>query len=379
MKASNGSAYGSISIDELDMKRMDDPIFAPFALDDPASIRPDSRQVKSGASLSARIMTDPQGHSASFTEDTVRDAVASICRPVQAQMIDLELELDRLIVEAPADLADKLAHALKGGGKRIRPALVLLAGNLYPGKADPLVSMAVGYELLHTATLVHDDTIDNAVTRRGRLTANRMWGNHNAVAMGDYLCGCSALMTAQTGSLHAMEIFSQALADICGGAIGEHVAGSQKCREEYFTTIRRKTASLFSAATESGGVLSKAPKRAIRALRTYGYNLGMAFQTVDDIHDFASDMSHGGITLPAILVLEESQNRWVADVLDKDPPTGLDLLKEMVEDSCVLDDCHRIAQRFGVEACSALEVLPRCSIRDSLRDLAEFVVDRNPT
>jgi geranylgeranyl pyrophosphate synthase len=379
VKVSNGSAYGSISIDDLDMKRMDDPISAPVALDDPASVRPDSHQTKSGASLGARAMTDPQEHAASFTEDTVRDAVASICRPVQAQMIDLELKLDRLIEEAPADLADKLAHTLKGGGKRIRPALVLLAGNLYPGRADPLVSMAVGYELLHTATLVHDDTIDNAVTRRGRLTANRLWGNHSAVVMGDYLCGCSALMTAQTGNLHAMEIFSQALADICGGAIGEHVAGSKKCREEYFMTIRRKTASLFSAATESGAVLSKAPKRAVRALRTYGYNLGMAFQTVDDIHDFASDVSQGSITLPAILVLEQSQNRWVADVLDKDPPTGLDILIEMVEDSCVLDDCHRIAQGFCAEACSTLEILPHSSIRDSLRDLVEYVVDRNPT
>ena len=378
MKASNGSAYGSISIDELDMKRMDDPIFAPFVLDHPASIRPDSHRMSSGASLGGRVMTDLQGHSAPFTEDAVRDAVASICKPIQAQMIDLELKLDTLIDEAPPDLADKLAHTLKGGGKRIRPALVLLAGNLYPGKAGPLISMAVGYELLHTATLVHDDTIDNAVTRRGRLTANRLWGNHSAVVMGDYLCGCSALMTAETGSLNAMEIFSQALADICGGAIGEHVAGSRKCREEYFTTIRRKTASLFSAATESGAVLSKAPKRAVRALRTYGYNLGMAFQTVDDIHDFASDMSQGGITLPAILVLEQSQNRWVADVLDKDPPTGLDLLTEMVEDSCVLDDCHRVAQGFCAEACSALAVLPRSSIRDSLRDLVEYVVDRNP-
>jgi len=379
VKASNGSAYGSISIDELDMKRMDDRIFAPVALDDAASIRPDIHQVKSGAALGARVMMDPQGHAASSTEDTVRDAVASICRPVQAQMIDLELKLDTLIEDAPADLADKLAHALKGGGKRIRPALVLLAGNLWPGKADPLISMAVGYELLHTATLVHDDTIDNAVTRRGRLTANRLWGNHSAVVMGDYLCGCSALMTAQTGSLHAMGIFSQALAEICGGAIGEHVAGSGKCRDEYFMTIRRKTASLFSAATESGAVLSKAPKRAIRALRTYGYNLGMAFQTVDDIHDFSSDMSQGGITLPAILVLEQPQNRWVADMLDKDPSTGLDILIEMVEDSCVLDDCYRIAQGFCAEACSALEVLPQCSIRNSLRDLVEYVVDRSPT
>jgi geranylgeranyl pyrophosphate synthase len=363
----------------LDMKRMDDPIVAPVALGGPGTLRPDNHQMKSGASLDGRVMKALEGHAASLTEDTLRDVVASICRPVQSQMIDLELKLDRLIEESPADLAHKLAHALKGGGKRLRPALVLLAGNLYPGRAEPLISMAVGYELLHTATLVHDDTIDNALTRRGRLTANRLWGNHNAVVMGDYLCGCSALMTAQTGNLRTMEIFSQALADICGGAIAEHVAGSKNSRDEYFLTISRKTASLFSAATESGAVLSKAPDRAVRAIKAYGYNLGMAFQTIDDIHDFVSDMSRGGITLPAILLLEQSENRWVADVLEKDPPTGLDLLIEMVEDSCVLEDCYRIAEGFCSEARDALETVPQSQVRDSLSDLVEYILERKPT
>jgi geranylgeranyl pyrophosphate synthase len=238
--------------------------------------------------------------------------------------------------------------------------------------------MALGYELLHTATLVHDDTIDNALTRRGRLTVNRLWGNSNAVLLGDYLCGCSALMTAETGSLRAMEIYSRALADICGGAIAEHVAESRKSREEYFATISRKTASLFSAATESGAVLSKAPKKAVRAIRSYGYNLGMAFQTIDDIHDFVSDMSRGGITLPAILLLEQPQNHWVADVLEKDPQTGLDLLIEMVEDSCVLEDCYRIAQGFCTQAYSALETLPQTPIRDSLENLVGHIIDQKP-
>jgi octaprenyl-diphosphate synthase len=330
------------------------------------------------ASLDSRVIQDLEGRAVASTGDSLGGSIATIYEPIQSQMLDFELELDRVIEDAPPDLADMLAHALKGGGKRLRPALVLLAGNAYPGRSEPLVSMALGYELLHTATLVHDDTIDNALTRRGRLTVNRLWSNSNAVLLGDYLCGCSALMTAETGSLRAMEIFSRALADICGGAIAEHVAGSRKSRDEYFATISGKTASLFSAATESGAVLGKAPKKAVRAIKSYGYNLGMAFQTVDDIHDFVSDMSRGSMTLPAILILEQPQNRWVADVLDKDPPTGLDLLIEMVEDSCVLDDCYRIAQGFCAEACSALETLPRSPIRASLRDLVEYVVDQRP-
>ena len=220
------------------------------------------------ASLDSRVVQDLEGQQPeSSTADALGRAVTSIYKPVQSQMADLELKLDGVIEDAPPDLAAMLAHALKGGGKRLRPALVLLAGSVYPGRAEPLVSMALGYELLHTATLVHDDTIDNALTRRGRLTVNRLWSNSNAVLLGDYLCGCSALMTAETGSLRAMEIFSRALADICGGAIAEHVAGSRKGRDEYFATISGKTASLFSAATESGAVLSKAPKKAIRAIK----------------------------------------------------------------------------------------------------------------
>ncbi len=317
---------------------------------------------------------DQAHHDTLLPVETNQPDIASIYRPVQSQMVELESELDELIEDAPADLADKLAVALRGGGKRIRPALVLLSGNVYPRKSDPLLSMALGYELLHTATLVHDDTIDNAFTRRGGFTVNRLWGNSRAVLLGDYLCGCSAFMTAQTGNLRAMEIFSQALADICSGAIVEHVARSKRTRDEYFLTIGRKTASLFSAATESGAVLSKAPKKAVRALKAYGYNLGMAFQTVDDIHDFATDMSRGSITLPAILLLEQPQNHWVANVLDKDPPTGLELLTEMVEDSCVLDDCYRIAQGFCTQAYSSLKTLPQGPICDSLSSLVEYII-----
>jgi len=330
------------------------------------------------ASLDSRVIQALEGRAVASTGDGLGGVVTSIYKPVQRQMADLELKLDGVIEDAPPDLSALLAHALKGGGKRLRPALVLLAGNAYPGRAEPLVSMALGYELLHTATLVHDDTIDNALTRRGRLTVNRLWSNSNAVLLGDYLCGCSAMMTAETGSLRAMEIFSQALADICSGAIAEHIAGLRKGRDEYFATISGKTASLFSAATESGAVLSKAPKKAVRAIKSYGYNLGMAFQTVDDIHDFVSDMSRGSITLPAILLLEQPQNHWVPDVLEKDPQTGLDLLIEMVEDSCVLEDCYRIAQGFCTQAYSALETLPQNPIRDSLGDLVGFIMDQKP-
>jgi len=330
------------------------------------------------ASLDSRVVQGLERHTSAHAGAGPGRNIAAIYEPIDSQMLRFEIELDRVIEDAPAELADKLVHALKGGGKRLRPALVLLAGSLYPGRAEPLVSMALGYELLHTATLVHDDTIDNAMTRRGMLTVNRVWGNSNAIILGDYLCGCSALMAARTGSLGAMEIFSRALADICGGAIAEHVAGSRKTRDEYFATISGKTASLFSAAAESGAVLSRASKKATHAMKSYGYSLGMAFQTIDDIHDFVSDMSRGGITLPAILILEQPQNHWLADVLERDPQTGLDLLIEMVEDSCVIEDCYGIAQGFCTQAYSALETLPQDRVRESLDDLVGYVMGQRP-
>jgi geranylgeranyl pyrophosphate synthase len=298
--------------------------------------------------------------------------------PIRLEMDGFEAALDRLIREAPWFLREELTHVLKGGGKRLRPGLVLLAGALYPGRTEPLVSMALAYELLHTATLVHDDTIDNALTRRGMLTVNRLWGNSHAVLLGDYLSGCSALMTARTGSLRAMEIFSQALADLCGGAAAEHVAGSKKGREDYFSTISRKTASLFAAATESGAVLSRAPLKAVRSIKAYGHNLGMAFQTLDDIEDYRSDISQGGITLPAILLLERPQNRWLAALMDRDPASGQDVLIEKVPDSGVLEECGRIACGFCDRARASLQDLPPGPVRDSLADLVGYIMGRKP-
>jgi geranylgeranyl pyrophosphate synthase len=303
--------------------------------------------------------------------------VQAIYSPIESEMAGFEAELGRVILDAPPFLREELTHVLRGGGKRLRPALVLLSGRLYPGRSTaPLLSMALGYELLHTATLVHDDTIDNAVTRRGRLTVNRLWGNSHAIMLGDYLCGCSAMMTAGTGSLQAMEIFSRALADLCGGAAAERVAGTSQRLEGYFSTISRKTASLFAAATESGALLSRAPAKAVTNMKAYGYNLGMAFQTLDDICDYRSDMSQGGMTLPAILLLQKPGNRPVAELLDRDPPAALDALAEMVAESGVLEECRQMALDFCGQARTSLHGLPPGRVRDSLDGLVGYIMEQ---
>ena len=302
-------------------------------------------------------------------------------------MAQVEDRLDEVARTAPLEMIDQLKHALKDGGKRIRPALTLLTGKFYKYNLDLLLPMATGVELLHTATLVHDDTIDDSQLRRGKASIKHRWGNSNAVLLGDYLFATSAGMVAETRNIRVIKLFAQTLMTICTGEIEESVSIFNKSRERYFQTIGDKTASLFAAATESGAVLSKAPEDVVQSLKSYGYNLGMSFQIVDDILDFvgqketlgkpvASDLSKGIFTLPVILLFERPENNEVREAFEKDSRRGTKQLMEMVYNSSVLDEGYRIAQDFASRACSALERLPRNTVYDSLTDLAGYVTER---
>ena len=302
-------------------------------------------------------------------------------------MAQVEDRLDEVARTAPLEMIDQLKHALKDGGKRIRPALTLLTGKFYKPNLDLLLPMATGVELLHTATLVHDDTIDDSQLRRGKASIKHRWGNSNAVLLGDYLFATSAGMVAETRNIRVIKLFAQTLMTICTGEIEESVSIFNKSRERYFQTIGDKTASLFAAATESGAVLSKAPEDVVQSLKSYGYNLGMSFQIVDDILDFvgqketlgkpvASDLSKGIFTLPVILLFERPESDEVREAFEKDSRRGTKQLMEMVYNSSVLDEGYRIAQDFASRACSALERLPRNTVYDSLTDLAGYVTER---
>ena len=302
-------------------------------------------------------------------------------------MAQVEDRLDEVARTAPLEMIDQLKHALKDGGKRIRPALTLLTGKFYKYNLDLLLPMATGVELLHTATLVHDDTIDDSQLRRGKASIKHRWGNSNAVLLGDYLFATSAGMVAETRNIRVIKLFAQTLMTICTGEIEESVSIFNKSRERYFQTIGDKTASLFAAATESGAVLSKAPEDVVQSLKSYGYNLGMSFQIVDDLLDFvgqketlgkpvASDLSKGIFTLPVILLFERPENNEVREAFEKDSRRGTKQLMEMVHNSSVLDEGYRIAQDFASRACSALERLPRNTVYDSLTDLAGYVTER---
>ncbi len=344
------------------------------------TITPEAGMVQTSASRQGigLVSTTCEGkyRQAMPVEEQERLTITSIYQPVQSQMASVEERLDLVIADAPPGMTKQMRHALKGGGKRIRPALTMLAGSFYHGDSESLVSMATAVELLHTATLVHDDTIDNALLRRSRLTLNRLWGSHDAVLLGDYLSAAAAYMTAETENIRVMGLFAQALAAICSGAVTEHVARSHRSRDEYFQTTGWKTASLFSVATESGAVLSRAPNKVVKSLKDYGYNLGMAFQIVDDIQDVTSDLSRGIVTLPAIVLLESPENHRIEELLRQDREKGLRLIMDTVENSPVLEECHQIARSFGRQACSALESLPRNAACESLANLAQYLTER---
>jgi len=198
----------------------------------------------------------------------------------------------RLLAESQDDtfpkLHEMLSHILCGRGKAVRPLLALHAGSLYHYNLQKLMYMAVASELMHIATLVHDDAIDKAGVRRGQLTINKIWGVDKAIIFGDYLFAKAAEYAVDTGSLRVVRLFSQTLEAISHGELkqGFSAFNLEQTFDEYLERITGKTASLFALATEGGAVLSEAPEESIQILKEYGQNLGIAFQIVDDILDF---------------------------------------------------------------------------------------------
>ncbi len=252
--------------------------------------------------------------------------------------------------------------------------------------------MAAAVELLHTATLVHDDTIDRADVRRGTSTVNARWDGHIAVLAGDYLFAQSAVLAASTGSMRVVQLFARTLMTIINGEMQQQKSSFswQQTREEYYERISKKTASLFSMATESGAVLSGAPEPAIQALTGYGYNLGMAFQIVDDILDFmgeeremgkpvGSDLLHGTVTLPAMLYMEVNpEDRSVQQMLESPGDNGhAKAAIDAIRNSQAISESYKIASEFSEEARKSLAGLPASGPLDSLMALAEYTVSRN--
>jgi len=288
-------------------------------------------------------------------------------------------------------LAELLSYSLKGGGKRIRPALTLLAGKFYNYNLDYLLPMATAIEIMHTATLIHDDVIDKSPVRRGRPTINKVWDDDKAILLGDYLIAKSEELAATTQNLQVIRLFAQTLMTIASGELAQSFGAFnlEQTRQHYLHRIVSKTASLFSLATESGAILSQAPEKSVRVLREYGYNLGIAFQIVDDIMDFigteeemgkpvGSDLAQGTLTLPAMLLLERyPENNPVKELFEnRDWQGNIKRAIELVRSSSIAQECYTAASDYCAKACRNLNLLPDNASRRSLIDLADYVVER---
>ena len=286
-------------------------------------------------------------------------------------------------------------HLINSGGKRLRPMLTAAMAKLagYPG--DGHTKLAAAVEFMHTATLLHDDVVDESEMRRGKMAARMLWGNEASVLVGDFLLGQAFKMMVEVGSLRALEILSAAAAIIAEGEVMQLEAAKNTAttEDEYLAVIRAKTAELFAAACEVGPVLAAKPKAEQAACRSFGMNLGIAFQLVDDALDYGGksaklgknigdDFREGKITLPVVLSFrrgsESERTFWrrtleQGEVADTDLETALGLMTR----HRALEDTVKRAQHYGAIAKDALALFPDSPMKAALAETVEFCVGRS--
>ncbi len=301
---------------------------------------------------------------------------------------------DRMTSEHAPRIPEVTAHLVEAGGKRLRPMLTLASARMcgYPGPFH--VHLAATVEFIHTATLLHDDVVDDSRKRRGRPTANLLWDNKSSVLVGDYLFARSFQLMVETGSLRVLDILADAAATIAEGEVLQLSAAQDLATDEsiYLRIVRGKTAALFSAAAEVGGVIADAPSDQVKALRTYGDALGVSFQIVDDLLDYGGSVGAIGknvgddfrerkLTLPVIKSVSkadaEERAFWVR-VIEKGDQREGDLAQalKLLSRHGALDAARQDALDWAGRAKDALGVLPAGDLRDMLMDLADYVVAR---
>lgn len=289
-------------------------------------------------------------------------------------------------------LSGALEHLLNSGGKRVRPAAALLAAGVYGAPRQGATSLAAAVEMLHTASLVHDDLIDGSLLRRGIPTLNAQWSPAATVLTGDYLFARAADLAAETDSVEVMRIFARTLITIVNGEINQMFRGrGHASRDEYYRRIYAKTASLFASATQAGAVLGGAAPADVRAMQSYGREVGTAFQIVDDVLDFVgdesqigkpvgSDLRQGLVTLPALYYLESHPHDPTLRALlsgDSRDPDRLTALVNAIRNSDAIGAALAEAGEFVRRGQTALRNAPDGVYRRALLDLGDYILSRN--
>jgi geranylgeranyl pyrophosphate synthase len=280
---------------------------------------------------------------------------------------------------------------MNAGGKRIRPALTILVGKMLGAPTHSLISLASAIELLHTATLVHDDLIDGSLLRRGMPTLNSKWSPGATVLTGDFMFARAAKLAAETNSVPVMKLYSNTLTIIVNGEIAQLLGSRCKAdRQSYFKRIYAKTASLFETSAMSAALVSNTDPDTTEAMRFFGHEVGMAFQIVDDILDFTgdqstvgkpvgSDLRQGIVTLPALVYVEAHPGDPLAQALNRGECLSdeqVTCLVDSVRKSDAIRRSHQEAVTFVERGLHTLRHMPPSSERYALEELANYIVER---
>ncbi|MFQ5858759.1 MAG: polyprenyl synthetase family protein [Anaerolineae bacterium] len=325
-----------------------------------------------------------------LTETT--DTTAELFIPVQQGLAAVEVRLREVAASQHDALTTATEHMLNSGGKRIRPAISLLAAGIFAADFDRSVALAAAVEMLHTATLVHDDLIDGALLRRGIPTLNAEWSPHATILTGDYLFARAASLVAQTDTMSIMDLFARTLMVIVDGEIRQKFSSRRlTSRDDYYARIYAKTAAMFMLCTRAAGVLGNADETSLNALSEFGREVGMAFQIVDDVLDFVgtpdqigkpvgSDLRQGLFTLPAIYYIEANPDDPDANALLNGRVGDRSVVSRVVaavRESGAADEALQEAREFVARGQLALGELPDSEYVDTLVAVSNFIVSRN--
>ncbi|HVB83556.1 MAG TPA: polyprenyl synthetase family protein [Rhodanobacteraceae bacterium] len=317
--------------------------------------------------------------------DAVRALAAADMTRVDA-LIRTRLASDVALIHQIAE------YIIGAGGKRLRPMLHVLAARAAGYHGDESVTLAAVIEFIHTATLLHDDVVDDSALRRGRKTANAVWGNAASVLVGDFLYSRAFQLMVELDRMRVMRILADTTNAIAEGEVLQllHIGNPDTDEAAYLRVIERKTAVLFAAATELGGVLAGLPAAQEQALRRYGMELGFAFQIADDLLDFVADsttlgknvgddLAEGKPTLPVIYALQSAAPAQAAALRRAISSGGLESLDAIVaalRDSGAIERTRELARRHAAAAHAALAALPASPWREALATLADYAVER---
>ena len=303
-----------------------------------------------------------------------------------------EILVNRL--DSNVDLISQMSqYIINSGGKRIRPLLLLLCARATNYKGDYHHSMAVVIELIHTATLLHDDVVDSSSIRRGHETANELWGNAPSVLVGDFLYSRAFEIMVEPNSMEIMKILSKATNQISEGEVLQllSIKNANVSQTEYFEVIERKTACLFKAACQIAGILAESNKNVINGLGSFGMHLGNAFQIIDDTLDYESnssvigkevgdDLSEGKVTLPMIYALENTkgtEKATLSNAITNADSSNIDNIINILLSVNAFEYSRKVAKNESTKALNFLEVIPNSEYRSALQLLCELSLDRN--